>query len=166
MKQIVLCRHAKAQAQTYGMKDFDRKLSTRGKSDAITISEKIKSYNIVPQAIFSSPAKRALKTAQIFSKTLNFPVQNIATFDFMYNYFSTEKLFLLAEDTIPDKSVLFLFGHNPTFEELVGALTPFDHFLPTCACVGVEFDKVNNWHDVLLGTGKQMFFEYPKKYRQ
>ena len=70
MKSILLVRHAKSSWDDLSMADFDRPLNDRGKRDAPAMAERLAGRNIEIDAFVSSPAKRARKTAEIFSKSL------------------------------------------------------------------------------------------------
>lgn len=69
MKRIYFIRHA--EAQSGGISDFERKLSPRGKEDAMRLGELLRSRRAAPHLIVSSSAVRALTTAQIIADALN-----------------------------------------------------------------------------------------------
>lgn len=69
MKRIYFIRHAEAQSS--GRSDFERKLSPRGKEDAMRLCELLRSRHVAPHLIVSSSAVRALTTAQIIADALN-----------------------------------------------------------------------------------------------
>ena len=69
MKRIYFIRHA--EAQSGGISDFERKLSPRGKEDAMRLGELLRSRRVAPHLIVSSSAVRALTTAQIIADALN-----------------------------------------------------------------------------------------------
>jgi len=76
MKRVVIVRHAKSVPYGYD-DDFNRDLSNKGKNDATLVSNELKRKNIFPDAMISSPAKRAIKTARIFAENLGFDKNNI-----------------------------------------------------------------------------------------
>lgn len=69
MKRIYFIRHA--EAQSGDRSDFERKLSPRGKEDAMKLGELLRSRRVAPHLIVSSSAVRALTTAQIIADALN-----------------------------------------------------------------------------------------------
>lgn len=69
MKRIYFIRHA--EAQSGGISDFERKLSPRGKEDAMKLGELLRSRRVAPHLIVSSSAVRALTTVQIIADALN-----------------------------------------------------------------------------------------------
>nr|WP_321781015.1 histidine phosphatase family protein [uncultured Campylobacter sp.] len=69
MKRIYFIRHA--EAQSGGKSDFERTLSYAGELCAIKLGEKPRSLGLVPDLIITSPAIRALHTAQIIANALD-----------------------------------------------------------------------------------------------
>lgn len=69
MKRIYFIRHA--EAQSGGKSDFERTLSYAGKLCAIKLGEKLRSLGLMPDLIITSPAIRALHTAQIIANALD-----------------------------------------------------------------------------------------------
>ncbi|MFC2114197.1 histidine phosphatase family protein [Bacteroidota bacterium] len=164
MKTLVIVRHSKAELHKYGLSDFNRKLAKRGLREAPFIAEKIKDLGYFPDALISSPAARALKSCQFYAGVFGIPKQEILQKDFMYDFFEVEDIRELLTEELVDKERVFVFGHNPTFAELIHDLTPgFHDLLPTSGAVGIEFN-IDNWADMKRKSGIQVFFEYPKKY--
>ena len=164
MKIIVIVRHSKAELHRYGLSDFNRKLANRGLREAPIIAEKIQQMGYSPDILISSPAARALKSCQLYAEVFGIPEREIHQKDFIYDFFEVEDLRELLSEEAGDKDTVFIFGHNPTFAELIHDLTPgFNDLLPTSGAVGIEF-KIDNWSDLRRKSGKQLFFEYPKKY--
>src|SRR5690554_7523325 len=69
MKKLILVRHAKS-SWDEDVKDHDRGLEVRGFTDAGLVSLKFKDFQLIPDKVISSTAKRAKTTAQIFLKNL------------------------------------------------------------------------------------------------
>ena len=163
MKKLYLIRHAKSSWENPGLTDFDRALNKRGKRDAPFMGKLLKKENVKPDLIISSPAVRALTTAEIFAKEIGYSKNKIIKDENIYEAGIGE-----LEDVvknIPDENtVAFLFGHNPGFTHYANHLgDKYIDNMPTCSVVGIEFD-VNSWKEVERGTGKTFLFEYPKKY--
>jgi len=77
MKTLFLVRHAKSMRDDAAMPDKDRPLNDRGKRDAPKMGERLAKRYVKPNLILSSPARRALKTAQIIAKKLDYKVKAI-----------------------------------------------------------------------------------------
>lgn len=75
MKTLVLVRHAKSSWDNPDWSDFERPLNKRGNRDAPFMAEVLKSKNIIPDFMISSPAIRAKSTALYFAQELGFDSQ-------------------------------------------------------------------------------------------
>ena len=69
MKRIYFIRHAEAQSGNGS--DFERALSQVGELCANKLGEKLRSLGLMPDLIITSPAIRALHTAQIIANALD-----------------------------------------------------------------------------------------------
>lgn len=163
MKQVVIVRHGKA--VPYGYEDdFTRDLRDRGKNDAKLIGTLLNKKDIHPDAMISSPAKRAIKTARIFAEALNFEKKDISEIQAIYEGLTTSEFLNLIRNLPEEKETVFFFGHNPGFHYFVSNL--LDHFtndMPTCSTVGIEFN-VDSWREVKARTGKLAFQFVPKMF--
>ncbi|MDA3861185.1 MAG: histidine phosphatase family protein [Melioribacteraceae bacterium] len=163
MKHLYLIRHAKSSWEDQNLSDHDRPLSDRGRRDAPTIGDVLKSKKIKPDIVISSTARRAFKTSKIFSEILEYPIENIVLDSIIYE--ATTQNLLNIINKIDDKhEVALIFGHNPGFTVLANLLgDKYIDNMPTCAVVEIELN-VNSWKDVESDDGKLISFEYPKKY--
>ena len=157
MKTLFLIRHAKSDWTNPELKDIERYLNERGYSNANLMSEK---FNHKPDLIISSPAIRAISTALIFARNLNYNPNNLLIKQELYE--SSVKEYLSIINTIDNNfNTVLLFAHNPTISDVAQTLTqalPME--MPTCAIVGINFDT-NDWKKAK--TGELCLFDYPKK---
>ena len=65
MKTLFLIRHAKSSWEYTALPDKDRPLNDRGKRDAPKMGKRLAKRDVTPDLILSSPARRALTTAEI-----------------------------------------------------------------------------------------------------
>ena len=79
MKTLYLVRHAKSSWDEANQSDFERTLNERGANDAATMAKLLGKKNVKPELIISSPAARALLTAEIFAEQLHYLAKNILT---------------------------------------------------------------------------------------
>lgn len=163
MKRVVMVRHAKAVPYGYD-DDFNRGLKDRGKLDADKLSLKLKEDGIVPDLIISSPAKRALKTASIYAKNLNYQENKILIEDDLYDGVTTQE-FIDILRALPEKTqTIFVFGHNPTVYYLCNNLLKFfNSDMPTCSTVAIDFD-IENWKGVSAREGSLAFQLIPRMF--
>ncbi len=161
-KHLFIVRHAKSD-WGFDVKDFDRPLNSRGFKDAPKMARLLADYAIKPQRLISSPAKRAITTAQIFAEHLAIPVNEIKLEPEMYEALSTTLLQLICELDNGIDSVAF-FGHNPSLTLLVNHLAD-EHIysLTTCGIVHIRFDGVTDWSSISGGMGTAAWFAEPDK---
>ena len=68
-KELLLLRHGKSDWNTDST-DFYRSLNKRGKLNALQMGEWLNEQNLVPNLIISSPAIRAITTAEIVCEAM------------------------------------------------------------------------------------------------
>jgi len=132
VKTLFLVRHAKSSRNEPASQDKDRPLNNRGKRDAPKMGKRLAKREAIPDLILSSPAKRALKTAQLIAKKLDYKLQDIVVDDRLYATGADELLHLIRKLGAKPKSVM-LVGHNPELTELAHHLSSKITHLPTCA---------------------------------
>ncbi len=161
-KDLFIIRHAKSD-WGFDVSDFDRPLNTRGFADAPKMAERLSEYPITPALLVSSPAKRALTTAQLFASQLKIPIGAIQTDERIYEALPTTLLKIVNE--FDDKhSSIALIGHNPGLTLLANYLTDEQIYnLPTCGLVHIRFSGVEDWASVSGGLGSQIWFTFPKE---
>jgi phosphohistidine phosphatase len=163
MKKLFLIRHAKSSWNEHGVTDLQRPLNKRGKRDAPYMGKLLYKEKIFPEQIFSSPAARAISTANIFAAELKFEKQKIHIYESIYTG-GIKELEDLIQNFDDDYNSVFIFGHNPTFTLYANHLgDKYIANLPTCSIVGFELN-VKKWKEVERGKGRTFLFEYPKKY--
>ena len=164
MKRIVIVRHAKAVPYGYD-DDFSRDLKDRGLKDAKMVSEELSNLGIKPDAMISSPAKRAIKTARIFAEHLGFEEKNIREVPEIYDGLTTSEFVELIQSLDDKLKTVFFFGHNPDFQIFAGNLLKnFHDDMPTCATVGIDF-PVETWKLVETRTGENALRLIPKMFK-
>ena len=147
------------------MTDFDRYLTPRGHKDPVLVSNELTDLGIIPVRIFTSPAKRALQTAEIFSDRFQLSRTNIVSADFLYGYYSLEDLIDLLRSLASKFPCVQIVGHNPKIEELAAKLTASVYRrVPTSGTLVLEFD-VQKWDYIMEGSGTLMYFITPKPLR-
>jgi len=132
VKTLFLVRHAKSSRNEPALQDKDRPLNNRGKRDAPKMGKRLAKREAIPDLILSSPAKRALKTAQLIAKKLDYKLQDIVVDERLYATGADELLHLIRKLGAKPKSVM-LVGHNPELTELAHHLSSKITHLPTCA---------------------------------
>lgn len=165
MKRLLLIRHAKSSWSNPDLEDIDRPLSKRGKRDAPFMGERLGREGIFPDLIYTSPAKRARKTAKHIARSVGYPDEGIVRKSDIYSS-DINSLLAVVKETPENVNTLFLVGHNYVLTDLAEFLTGEVLVnVPTCGIVAMQFG-CSVWSDVDGGHGELLFFDYPKKHRQ
>lgn len=163
MKTLFLVRHSKAVTRKANLPDFQRTLVKAGEKKSMSMAKKLKREGVTPDLMISSTANRALETAHLFARNLNYPPHEIMVKDALYNEMSPEALLYVVRQVDDRYNSIMLFGHNPAFTDFASHLVRgFDQDIPKTGIVGIQFQR-NSWKTVSKGSGKVEFFEYPKR---
>ena len=161
-KQLFIVRHGKSSWEYENVDDIDRPLKVRGINDAYAMAKRLEARNKKPQLIISSPANRALHTATIFARILNYPLLNLRLNEIIYHG-SEDDILQLIKDTDDSVSTLMVFGHNPMFTDLANLfLKDKLDKLPTAGIASINF-KTESWHDIDTDNVSTELVDYPKK---
>lgn len=161
MKSILLVRHAKSSWDNISLDDIDRPLNDRGKRDAPMMAERLLDRKLEIDAFISSPAKRARKTAEIFSKVFGKGKKHIEIKGELYE--ASENDFAAVIENLPnDLNVVAIFSHNPGITDFANRLTStrVDN-IPTSGIFAVKAET-NDWRSFASAAKEVMFFDYPK----
>jgi phosphohistidine phosphatase len=113
------------------------------------MGERLAKQDAQPDLIVSSPAVRALATAQLIAKQLDYKSTDIVVDERLYAAAPDDLLQVIHELGDRAKRVM-LFGHNPELTELAHRLSSRITDMPTCAVAEFSFDT-KSWSTV----GKQ-----------
>ena len=142
--ELLILRHAKS-AWPVDVDDFSRPLKKRGWRAAKQMGRWLHEHNLIPDTILSSPATRALETAQQVCKQLDLDESDIVCDPRIYEANALILLDVLKTGS-HGKRVL-LIGHNPGLEDLLLKLIPHSvplsangKCLPTAALAHLSFE--------------------------
>ena len=162
MKQLLIVRHAKSDRNDPGMRDFDRPLNDRGQKNAVEMAKRLIKQDLIPKQLVSSPALRALSTANLFADTFKKDRSEILKVESIYEA-SPVTLLRVINNLDDESDFTAIFGHNPGVSEIAFLLTDnagLDN-LPTTGMALIEF-PFEHWNMVSRGTGKLLLFDFPK----
>ncbi len=160
MKKIILVRHAKAEDKAEPEHDIERNLTVEGIRDAGVMGERLYVMKISPDAIISSPANRAVQTAEVIHDKIN-SRKEIVTVEEIYNAKSST-LFRIMKKFNGNLKTVMLVGHNPSFNGLLAELCEANiKNIPKGGIVGIKL-KTDSWEKVEKKCGTLMFFDSPK----
>ena len=161
MKALFLVRHAKSSRDDPTLSDRARPLDDRGRRDAPRMGKRLAGRDVKPDLIVSSPALRALTTAQLIADEIGYERERIVVDDRLY---ASSADALLAIVRALDKKLerVMLFGHNPEFTELARRLSNEIADMPTCAVAEFRYDTTL-WRDVGEAAPSKVTLDTPKK---
>ena len=160
MKTLTLIRHAKSSWDDETLDDKARPLNDRGKRDAPKMGERLAKRGVTADLILSSPAVRALTTAEIIAEAIGYKRKHIAVDEHIYE--GTPDTLLAMVQAIDDKHErVMLFGHNPEFSDLARMFSRDIGEMTTCAVAEFTFD-VKHWAEIGMAAPVKVVFETPK----
>jgi phosphohistidine phosphatase len=161
VKTLFLVRHAKSMRDDPSLPDRERPLDDRGRQDAPTMGKRLGKRGVKLDLLMSSPALRALTTAQLIAEEIGYPLKNIVVDDQLYAS-SPDNLFAVIR-ALDDKLDRVMFvGHNPEFADMAHQLSNEIIDMPTCAVAEFRFDA-KAWADVRgIGPAKAKL-DVPRK---
>jgi phosphohistidine phosphatase len=162
MKKLLLVRHAKSSWSDFSIKDFDRPLNERGKRDAPEMAKRLRTKEIEIDAFISSPAKRARKTAELFTKEFKREKDSIIYFEELY-LANPSTFFDIISKIDNSYKTIALFSHNEGITQFANQLTDVQiDDMPTCSVFAVKI-KTKDWSDFQEADKEFWFFDSPKK---
>ncbi len=161
MKTLTLVRHAKSSWDDSTLSDRERPLNHRGERDALEMGRRIGGHGIRPSLIITSPAQRALESARIIAREINYPIEFLQREAHLY-LASLTKL----QDTIVAQDEGFnnvmIVGHNPGLTEFANFLVPgLCNNLPTAGVVSVMIES-DDWSLYQRPPTTLGVYDYPK----
>jgi len=161
MKTLFLVRHAKSSWDDTALPDRERPLADRGKRDVDKMGKRLAKRDVKPDLIMSSPAVRALATAESIASRLGCKRKDIVVNDRLYAVEAEDLLDVIRG--LGDKlEHVMLVGHNPALIELANDLSSEITQLPTCAIAEFTFDA-KSWSDIGKAKPARVALDYPKK---
>lgn len=150
MKTLILVRHAKSDWKNDPtIEDFDRPLNHRGERDAPAMAKRVAEIGLRVDVLISSPALRALSTAEALAKKLNLLVQ----IDQRVYEAGVHDLLTVVRGFDDHQSNVVLVGHNPGLSEFLRYLTDENYAdLPTAGVAVVEL-PLKSWRYTFEGKG-------------
>jgi phosphohistidine phosphatase len=161
MKTLYLMRHAKSSWSFDDLSDKERPLNGRGRDDAPAMGQALANRDIQLDLLVASPAVRALSTAALVAKELQYPPERIEVIDRIYEAEVMDLLDVVRQ--LPDgaDSVL-LVGHNNTITDFANLLSPNPvPDMPTAAIVCLKF-TCDRWADVNQNNAELYFYDHPR----
>jgi phosphohistidine phosphatase len=162
MKSLLLLRHAKSDWAQPGVVDFARPLNKRGAKAAPVIGRFARKRRLRPDLILCSPAERTRQTAALVVEAAGFHLD--LRFDERIYEASWSRLLEMVQQLEDSVSLALIIGHNPGMEDLLLNLAGVNRHMPTAAFTRINL-TVENWSEVVPGTGQMEWLVKPKELR-
>ena len=165
-RELFIVRHAKSDWSNDPAADYDRPLSPRGEQDVPRVAQWLVSSNIKPDLLISSPARRAIQTAETIATRVGIPEQAFVRDPRLY--LANEEILLSVISQISDRYLsVMLVGHNPGLENILLRLSgdplPFNDsgtLLTTANVVQLQFRT--SWQKLQNKQGRLVNFIRPE----
>lgn len=156
MKTLLLIRHAHASLQHAGLQDHERPLTAEGVASAESMGMTLKEKTGTPDLVISSPAVRALDTAIIMARALDYPRHEILIESKVYHG-HTDDLHNLIAGLPNDQDMVMITGHNPTITQLANSFMPQKvDYMPNTGVACIQFDA-KAWEEIALAPAYTLF---------
>lgn len=161
MKNLLLMRHGKS-SWDFNVADQDRPLQQRGIVDAHSVGAELATKNLNIDKVYSSPANRALHTAMICLRELDYPLKKCKVVSDLYD-FSGEKVIDFIRKADDKLNTILIFGHNHAFTYIANTMgDKYIDNVPTSGFVQIQF-KESSWSSIIKGSTLQTIF--PKEFK-
>jgi len=167
-KTLIILRHGQARNAGPSEHDHSRKLTPRGREEAMWAGEALADRNIIPDTVLCSTAIRTRETlAEVQVSFADKP--NINYSERIYNASENELLNKITA-TQEDVSRLMVVGHNPGLYQLALSLAKegdkqmhnnLQMEFPTCSLVVINFE--GTWQEITHAHSKLALFLTPEK---
>ena len=159
VSRLVLVRHAKTQARTPELIDKDRQLTKAGRCSIearFPVSLHLLADEDIDEVkVWSSPALRAMQTAEVVARSLG--IGGIEIKESLYADSVDAFMIELAEE----QGTVIIVGHNPFMEELYARLSGTPQGMATGAMASFGFKAAGD-HSANLGSWLEWFVQGPR----
>jgi phosphohistidine phosphatase len=118
MRELILLRHAHADAPGAGAEDLDRPLSREGQAEAEAAGAWLKANGYVPDVALYSPARRTRETLEQVLSVIGVVEQRVEP----RIYDATPGGLMQIADENRELGRVLLVGHNPGLEQMAALL--------------------------------------------
>jgi phosphohistidine phosphatase len=162
IKNLYLVRHAKTQQESIDNRDFSRELADRGLRDSSLVGDYCKKQGYSIDMMISSPAARALATAELMAAQMDYEREKIHTNDELY--MASVRTFLQVINQLKDNwNDVMIVSHNPAVTYLGEHISDAEvGYIPTGAVMVISFE-VESWAEIAQNSGSIKAYITPRK---
>jgi len=162
MKTLVIVRHGAFDHSNPQIADVDRPLNREGRCQIEEVAKQFSALNLSPDLLVSSPAKRAVETAEIYENPLNISSEAIRIEE---NIFEAERAEILrvVQSFDDDAQTVILFGHHPGVTKLLHHLVDSEiEKMSLASCAVLEL-SAESWRAVSFKKGTLVEYIEPRE---
>ena len=154
MKTLHIVRHGKALQDYFNLQDHDRTLIEKGIVNSISFAHQLRQQYAAPGLMISSFAARALHTAHIFAKAMNYPHERVQVNEKLY--MGGENVIYNILESLPDElESVMIVGHNPDVTFVANTYGCNTVSIPTSGVVTIRF-KADRWSEISKSKATQV----------
>lgn len=146
-KTISIMRHAMSSGGSFTMPDIERFVLPEGITQTEYVAGKMVANDLIPDAIWTSPAKRTQQTSQLIHHLL----QLECDLEIKTSLYHEDDEYVIEQIISCDEDFnhLLIIGHNPMVTQLTCQLSGTGGFgwFNTSDIVSIEFDT-ENWAEI------------------
>jgi phosphohistidine phosphatase len=151
MRTLLIMRHAKSSWDDCDLSDFERPLNSSGLQTAQFMGNLLYKYDLQPNYIISSSAKRAKQTAVLIKASAE--IENPIEFEEKVYEASPATLLNVAFGISEKYKSVLLIGHNPGIESFVRFLTG-EKQLMSSGSIAIINLNIEMWSDINENCGE------------
>ena len=159
MPALYVLRHAKSDWAVPGTSDFERPLNKRGMKDVPRVGRALQRTGLLPQRVITSPAARALATAEGIAAGLT-PAPEVVPDERLYHAGPHASSAVVAELGAGALCVMAV-AHNPGMEEWIEMLCGASVRLPTGGLARIELE-IGDWSELKGARGELEWLVTPR----
>lgn len=163
MKRLTLVRHGQAEWKEAAVADLARPLTRRGLAEAADMARRLRSQDFgLPGLVLTSPAVRAVQTAEVFARELGLASRLVKQVDSLY-LAPPDELATTVRTTGARIDHLLVVGHNPGISEFARQLAPqvaLESFATGASCT-LSFE-CDDWQG--LDTALEAEYDTPGRF--
>ena len=142
--------------------DPERFLTEEGIEKTKSVAKGIAEISSAPDLMITSPYVRAVQTAEVFAKILEYPKDKIRKSDLLLP--GAEPLQFLRElSRDKDNSIVFVFGHAPHLDDLIATSLTSKHHITSLKKSGVALIELKR---MTPPAGELVWLSTPKLLRK
>jgi phosphohistidine phosphatase len=141
---VFLVRHAHAVDERRDLPDPARHLSEKGRDAARALGQRLRWYDCIPTALWTSPLTRAVQTAELVAAAIDWtgPIESLPAL-------APDGKARAVMDALHERghdAVVLLFGHEPNLSALGARLTEDPAFASLAKAQAVRIDgRLMRW---------------------